>query len=86
MMRFSLQVMLAAAVMCGVSACGYRGKLKTPAQIQMHEDKKARKATARDNEDSAPQNVASPVLGDEEGEQQPNGVGVVVTPSNDVAK
>ena len=86
MMRGLLQVWMVVALMGGLCACGYKGKLKTPTQVQAHEEKKARKAAALDNGESQPADLVSPVLGDEEGAQQNTGVNVVVTPSNDVAQ
>lgn len=89
MMRVGLQLLLAAVVASSVAGCGYRGKLKTPTQIQVHEEKKQRKAAGKDVKQSPEeeaQKASSPLLSDGNGEQQDDKVNLVVTPSNNVAK
>ncbi len=48
MMRSVLQALLAVTLLCGVTACGTKGKLKTPSQIEADEAKKARKAQKKE--------------------------------------
>ena len=42
-MRMVLNITLVALLVIGLTACGNRGKLKSPAQIQHEQEKKARK-------------------------------------------
>ena len=46
-MKMLMHVMLIAALACGLTACGNKGKLKTPTQAKMEEAKKAKKAAEK---------------------------------------
>jgi predicted small lipoprotein YifL len=66
MMRFSVSLLLAAALALGVSACGTKGKLKTPSQIEAEEAKKARKAKREEQKQPAPPAPEQPSYIEEE--------------------
>lgn len=42
-MKYMMHVLLLVAVSVGVTACGHKGRLKAPAQIEAEQQKKARK-------------------------------------------
>lgn len=42
-MRVLLQIFLVAALACGLTACGTKGKLKSPSQIAYEKEKEARR-------------------------------------------
>ena len=46
-MRALLHGILIALFACSLTACGIKGKLKTPTQVQLEEQKKARKAAKK---------------------------------------
>ncbi len=49
-MKYLVHVMVFAALATGVSACGHKGKLKTPSQVELEEQKKARKEAKKEAE------------------------------------
>jgi predicted small lipoprotein YifL len=73
MMRM-MQVVLALALACSVAACGNKGKLKSPTQIQHQSEKKERRNAKKDG--AAPVEVQA---------EEPKQQDLPVTPSNDVA-
>ena len=63
-MRTLLHMLLVAALACGLSACGNKGKLKSPTQIQFEAAKKARKEARekqkQEQQEGAPADTATP--------------------------
>ncbi len=85
MMRGLMHVLLVLAVAGGVSACGNKGKLKSPTQIQVQAEKKARKQ-AKNPKDTSPTPVPDAPVPAVVQENMPDEHMSVATPSNDVAK
>lgn len=57
-MRAWIMAFTLAILVCNLTACGYRGKLRSPAQIEAEEQKKARKeAKAKEQEEEKPQDA-----------------------------
>ena len=50
-MKRMLPVLIALALAVNLSACGYKGKLKSPSEIKAEEAKKAAKESRRKNEE-----------------------------------
>lgn len=64
MARTVLQWVLAGMLVCGLSACGNKGKLKSPSQIQAAEEKKERKRIKLEKKEAAkkkPEQPAEPL-------------------------
>jgi len=76
MMRVLMQVFFVVALASGVSACGNKGKLKSPTQMQVQDEKKARKVARGEK-------VVKPASSND---KQESPVGVLVTPSNEVTQ
>lgn len=53
-----IQISLLLAIFCQFSACGVKGKLKTPAQIEKEEAKKAAKSEKDQQENMGQENQA----------------------------
>lgn len=73
----ALQMLMAGLLVFSVGACGNKGKLKSPAQIQVQEEKKARKAAGKEVKEKKVEK--QPV-------NQESSVGIIVAPSNQVAQ
>lgn len=59
-MRFLLNLILIASLTCGLAACGNKGSLKTPAQIQAEEKKKALETAKKQAKEKAAQSQPAP--------------------------
>ncbi len=53
-MRIVLHLLLVGLLACGLAACGNKGKLKTPSQIEALEAKRARKQAEQIKEEMPP--------------------------------
>ena len=59
-MRALLSIIMAAALALNLSACGFKGKLKSPSQIAKEEAKKQKKADGEEDNTASPSSPASP--------------------------
>lgn len=57
-MKLALQLLLVTMMACGLTACGNKGKLKTPSQAAAHEAKKAEKLAKQTKETPAQKKAA----------------------------
>ncbi len=60
-MKCMIHVLLLVAVTVGVTACGHKGKLKTPSQVEAEQQKKERKEAkqaAKESKKATPQEAA----------------------------
>jgi predicted small lipoprotein YifL len=65
-MRNLLYALMMMALAAGVTSCGLKGKVRSPAQIQAAEEKKAHKAARENNDEDAspePGDVPTPDVG-----------------------
>ena len=98
--RGVMHVLLVGVVALNVSACGNKGKLKTPTQMRVQEEKKARKGLVKENTLVKPEGAEMEPVGREAPVPSPENtkreaddenisgkdMPVIITPSNDLAK
>lgn len=90
-MRYLLQLMVIVSVAAGLAACGTKGKLKTPTQIEAAQAKKARKAAkkeadaAADAEEAAREKEADDAENRAKGTVTSDGGAGIVQPANNMS-
>ena len=61
MSKNCFQLIIMAALVCGIYACANKGKLKSPSQIAYEEEKKAKKEQKKAGQDSQEEADPAPV-------------------------